>query len=59
MPSPFPGMDPYLEDTLWTTVQVSLSADIAPSLSGAAGGTLCNGDPREGCHHDFHFLCDE
>jgi hypothetical protein len=36
MPSPFPGMDPYVEDTWWTTVHFSLSAEfvrlLAPKL---------------------------
>ncbi|MBI3361959.1 MAG: DUF4058 family protein, partial [Chloroflexi bacterium] len=27
MPSPFPGMDPYLEGSLWTTVHFGLSAE--------------------------------
>ena len=31
MPSPFPGMDPYLEGALWTTVHFSLSAEIVSS----------------------------
>ena len=31
MPSPFPGMDPYLEGALWTTVHFSLSAEIVGS----------------------------
>ena len=31
MPSPFPGMDPYLEGSLWTTVHAQLSAEIARS----------------------------
>ena len=33
MPSPFPGMDPYLEGTLWTTVHFSLSAEIVRQLA--------------------------
>src|SRR5881396_2152160 len=33
MPSPFPGMDPYLEGELWTTVHFSLSADIVRQLA--------------------------
>jgi len=33
MPSPFPGMDPYLEGSLWTTVQFSLSAEIVRQLA--------------------------
>jgi hypothetical protein len=33
MPSPFPGMDPYLEGSLWTTVHVQLSAEIARQLA--------------------------
>jgi hypothetical protein len=33
MPSPFPGMDPYLEGALWTTVHVSLSAEIVRHLA--------------------------
>src|SRR5215475_11388173 len=33
MPSPFPGMNPYLEGTLWTTVHFSLSAEIVRQLA--------------------------
>lgn len=33
MPSPFPGMDPYLEGSLWTSVHFSLSAEIARQLA--------------------------
>src|SRR3954462_8613417 len=33
MPNPFPGMDPYLEGDLWTTVQTDLCAEIARQLS--------------------------
>lgn len=33
MPSPFPGMDPYLEGALWTTVQFSLSAEMVRQLA--------------------------
>lgn len=33
MPSPFPGMDPYLEGSLWMTVHVQLSAEIARQLA--------------------------
>jgi Protein of unknown function (DUF4058) len=33
MPSPFPGMDPYLEGALWTTVYFSLSAEIVRQLA--------------------------
>lgn len=33
MPSPFPGMDPYLEGSLWSTVHFQLSAEIARQLS--------------------------
>ena len=29
MPSPFPGMDPYLEGDLWTTLHVQLAVEIA------------------------------
>ena len=32
MPSPFPGMDPYLEGSLWMTVNTQLSAEIARQL---------------------------
>lgn len=32
MPSPFPGMDPYLEGDLWTTVHAQLSVEIARQL---------------------------
>jgi len=33
MPSPFPGMDPYLEGALWTTVHHELSSTIARQLA--------------------------
>jgi len=33
MPSPFPGMDPYLEGSLWTTLHFSLSAEIVRQLA--------------------------
>jgi Protein of unknown function (DUF4058) len=33
MPSPFPGMDPYLEGSLWTTVHFALSAEIVRQLA--------------------------
>jgi hypothetical protein len=33
MPSPFPGMDPYLEGALWTSVHVQLSVEIARDLA--------------------------
>ncbi|HTE21002.1 MAG TPA: DUF4058 family protein [Armatimonadota bacterium] len=33
MPSPFPGMDPYLEGPLWMTVHTQLSAEIARQLA--------------------------
>lgn len=33
MPSPFPGMDPYLEGSLWTTVHFSLGAEIVRQLA--------------------------
>lgn len=33
MPSPFPGMDPYLEGSLWSSVQTQLSAEIARQLA--------------------------
>ena len=33
MPSPFPGMDPYLEGSLWTSVHFSLSAEIVRFLA--------------------------
>jgi Protein of unknown function (DUF4058) len=33
MPSPFPGMDPYLEGSLWTTFHFSLAADIVRQLA--------------------------
>ena len=32
MPNPFPGMDPYLEGDLWTTVHTDLCAEIARQL---------------------------
>src|SRR3712207_4056371 len=33
MPSPFPGMDPYLEGSLWTSVHTQLSVEIARQLA--------------------------
>ncbi len=33
MPSPFPGMDPYLEGDLWTTVHGQLVAEISRQLA--------------------------
>src|SRR5438067_11298609 len=33
MPNPFPGMDPYLEGDLWTTVHTDLGAEIARQLA--------------------------
>ncbi len=33
MPSPFPGMDPYLEGSLWTTLHFSLGAEIVRQLA--------------------------
>ena len=33
MSSPFPGMDPYLEGDLWTTVHSQLAAEIARQLA--------------------------
>src|SRR5438105_1679037 len=33
MPSPFPGMDPYLEDGQWLGVHTALSVEIARQLS--------------------------
>ncbi len=33
MPNPFPGMDPYLEGDLWTTVHTDLCSEIARQLS--------------------------
>src|SRR5262245_41388072 len=33
MANPFPGMDPYLEGDLWTTVHTDLCAEIARQLS--------------------------
>jgi hypothetical protein len=33
MPSPFPGMDPYLEGSLWTSVHFTLSAEIVRLLA--------------------------
>lgn len=33
MPSPFPGMDPYLEGSLWTTFHFSLAAEIVRELA--------------------------
>jgi hypothetical protein len=32
MPSPFPGMDPYLEGSEWTSVHAELSSEIARQL---------------------------
>jgi hypothetical protein len=33
MPSPFPGMDPYLEGALWTTFHFALGAEIVRQLA--------------------------
>ena len=33
MPSPFPGMDPYLEGSLWTSIHSQLAAEIARQLA--------------------------
>src|SRR5436309_12384356 len=33
MPSPFPGMDPYLEGPEWSSIHVALSAEIARQLA--------------------------
>jgi hypothetical protein len=33
MPSPFPGMDPYLEGSLWTTLHHSLATEIVRQLA--------------------------
>src|SRR5262249_54752265 len=33
MPSPFPGMDPYLEGALWTTLYHSLGTEIVRQLA--------------------------
>ena len=33
MPSPFPGMDPYLEGPLWTNVHTQISVEIARQLA--------------------------
>jgi Protein of unknown function (DUF4058) len=33
MPNPFPGMDPYLEGDLWTTLHTDLCAEIARQLA--------------------------
>src|SRR5256885_17026773 len=33
MPNPFPGMDPYLEADLWTSVHTDLTAEIARQLA--------------------------
>src|SRR5689334_9274551 len=33
MPNPFPGMDPYLEGDLWTSVHTDLCVQIAHQLS--------------------------
>jgi len=33
VPSPFPGMDPHLEGSLWTSVRFALSAEIARQLA--------------------------
>jgi len=33
MPSPFPGMDPYLEGSEWTSLHIELSSEIARQLA--------------------------
>ncbi len=58
MPNPFPGMDPYLEGDLWTTVHTDLCAEItrqlAPKLRpkyvalSTRRGTLSPSDESEG-----------
>ena len=40
MPSPFPGMDPYLEGPLWTTVQTQLTAEIARQFAAGCAALL-------------------
>src|SRR5215212_4023519 len=32
MPSPFPGMDPYLEGDLWTTFHAQIAAEVTRQL---------------------------
>lgn len=34
MPSPFPGMDSYLEGSEWSSLHVELSSEIARQLAG-------------------------
>jgi len=33
MPNPFPGMDPYLEGDLWTSLHLDLTAEFVRQLS--------------------------
>lgn len=33
MPSPFPGMDPYLEGSLWTTFHFAFGAELIRQLA--------------------------
>jgi hypothetical protein len=33
MPAPFPGMDPYLEGSLWTTFHFAFGAEIVRQLA--------------------------
>lgn len=33
MPSPFPGMDPYLEGNLWTSLHLHLASEVARQLT--------------------------
>ena len=40
MPNPFPGMDPYLEGDLWTTVHTDLCAEIARQLAPNCGRSM-------------------
>ena len=40
MPSPFPGMDPFLEGSQWTSVHTALSVEIAREPVHPAAGSL-------------------
>ena len=46
MRSPFPGMDPYLEGALWTSVHMQLSLEIARELAPMLRPTYVVRTPR-------------
>ena len=46
MPSPFPGMDPYLEGSLWMSVHTDLAVGIARQLNRQIRAALYRPDRR-------------